>query len=162
MLEQRYKSYSKCLNKLIDTSKKIFETAEINKCDTNRKLWSYVNNRIKNTNSNKNSINKILVDGNSVVDKYQMANHFNKFFNSVGEKLANNVKKPENCINFKLTHNKSSIFLSPITETEIETVIGKLKNKTPGVDGISAKSLKVFSTFIRGPLSNIFNNCIAT
>lgn len=55
---------------------------------------------------------------------------------------------------------KNSIFLTPVSKSEVGAMIEQLKNKTGGMDGIHALTLKKMSFWISGPLMCIFTKFI--
>ena len=63
----------------------------------------------------------------------------------------------------KIPTQTKSIFLTPITESEIIKLINKLPpKKSSGLDNIDNKILKEIKQYISGPLSGIFNRSLET
>jgi len=57
---------------------------------------------------------------------------------------------------------QNSMFCTPISETELESLSNKMKNgKSPGHDNIGVKMLKENVSVLTGPLSYIFNLSIS-
>jgi len=85
-----------------------------------------------------------------------MANHCNDFFINVGINMAKKIPHTDKIIsNFV---SKSSMFLSPVIRTELINHINLLKNDSaPGLDGITAKSIKLIHPHILQPLLHIIN-----
>ena len=63
-----------------------------------------------------------------------------------------------------LTHNYlNSMFLDPITEFEVQNEMNNLNsNKSPGYDGLSARTIKQVSKEVSKPLAHIFNLTFTT
>ena len=97
-------------------------------------------------------------NNNRVTEKKDIANSFNNFFSTIGEKLANNFNKSKiNNNNYNIKNNKNSMFLLPTHHFEVQKIIKSLKNKAGGVDGISNKILKNISDYILDPLVYVIN-----
>ena len=56
--------------------------------------------------------------------------------------------------------NPKTIFICPTNTIKIGKIIRNLKDKAGGVDGISAKTLKIIAPFISESLQHIFNTSI--
>jgi len=88
-----------------------------------------------------------------------MADTFNKYFSTVGQKLARKFSgNNDNFHNYLNNRGVKSMFLSPISEVEILQEINKLKtDKSPGIDEIPPKVVKASANFMLYPLSCVFN-----
>lgn len=81
----------------------------------------------------------------------------------MASKIAN--KNPEHINKNKILRQRisESIFLNPVTPTEVEKYIMNLKNSSaPGPDNISAFFVKKFRHYLVHPLSHVINLCIET
>ena len=75
---------------------------------------------------------------NNIYQTEYIAEIFNKFFSSIGSKLAKEIKTPK--MKYKLPKaNTSTIFLDPANCNEILKLILEMKEKAGGVDGITKK-----------------------
>ena len=91
-----------------------------------------------------------------------MADHFNCFFASIGTKTANKLTQPinnRNDHNFGEEYINQNHFLIPTYSDKIYDIILNLKNKTGGIDGIHAITLKKIAPYISPILAHIFNIC---
>lgn len=166
-LKTHYDSYSNCLKLDMKMQK---ENYYLNLFDANKnnskKQWSVVNNilGISKDKITIDSINKL--DNTDVVvnDSLGIANEFNMFFESVANRLVDNLDNSDGMnlqeynMLFPCTRNKKSIFFSPTCCTEVSEVINSLNsNKSPGIDGVSADILKKASSHISKVLAFIIN-----
>ena len=96
----------------------------------------------------------------SITNQLSIANHFNRYFTSVGDNLVKNIKNTST-IEFNSYLKKTindSIFFSPTTPQEIKTIISAFKPKLScGIDDIPAKVIKYLPDNILEVLSFIFN-----
>ena len=75
-------------------------------------------------------------------------------------KIKNSIHSDNHYLN-KISGLQKSIFLSPVTETEIEKIVMNLPNKpSSGMDGISNILLKKLTYCIAHPLTLIFNKSL--
>ena len=82
----------------------------------------------------------------------------NKHFCNIGSKLASDLPDGKSYRHFMKNKVTQSIFLAPIEELEITSEITKLNiKKSPGYDKITPRLLKTCETYIRKPLTSIFN-----
>ena len=95
--------------------------------------------------------NPIIIncDGKFIKDSNTIANKSNVFFSSIGSVLASNIPsmKPNvPVVDYMPYNNKSSMYLFPCTNVEIENIVRDLSNTMSiGLDGFSIKSLNLSS-----------------
>lgn len=155
--DRQYKTYKNRLKKLIEETKKQYFKSRISKESKDSKvLWDTVNlftSRKKHCNA---QIDKIKLNGEEIANREDIANSFNEYFSDVGEKLAKAIPRP-----IRTTGSKTmvhSIFFNPTDEAEVSNVIEDLKlKKAPGVDGITAETLKAIKKYIIKPLAYLIN-----
>ena len=91
-------------------------------------------------------------------DKNIICNKFNDFFVNIGPTVAKSIpkvnKSPLSYMGNRLTE---SIYLEPVTEKEINTLITALKDTATGFDDMNSMSLKISSEILVKPLTNICN-----
>ena len=81
---------------------------------------------------------KFTHNGRDVTDDHDIANYFNQYFANVGPNLAKNIPNSSSTYQASLNHLcDNSIFLQPVTENEILTIIKALNNGSPGFDDIN-------------------------
>lgn len=154
----QYKIYRNKLNNLI---KKVRRDYYINKLNENKnnvkKTWNIINEGL-NKNKKHNKIN-IIHQGAIINDIKLTANIFNNFFVNVGKELADEIDTQPLLPNIHKQYK--SMFLKPITESEVKNYIHKLKNNSaPGEDRIKSVTLKEVCDLITQPLVYIFNLCL--
>lgn len=160
-----YKTYQKILQKVILAAKnKYYEHFfQTNKKDL-KASWDKINTLLnKNKNhkitkiNNLHYLNKTLTNGKSI------ANSFNHFFTNVGpnldSKIPDSLKTSHEYLNKLVNKTQNTFVLFPTTSNEISHIIKNMKNKSPGPDGISMKTIKELAPLITLTLSKIFNLC---
>jgi hypothetical protein len=134
--------------------KEIFENSKNNL----KKTWSTIQSLLCRK-SRANSIKSILIDGVAVSDEQNVADEFNKFFTSVGIDLDNNIPKSnESPLKYITANLQSSFFVSPVTPSEIENIIGNLKKSSSNKDVLPMKILSKARNILSVPISNLINS----
>ena len=107
---------------------------------------------------------KLNINNKEVSDSYLMAQKFNNYFCSIGEKLAEKFSNTNsNYKNYLRNKVENSFFFHEINEIELSREIDKLDNKkSSGYDDISVKFLKLCKSIILKPLVLIFNKSVLT
>ena len=125
------------------------------------KLWNLINSIIGKTNDKTSVIDHITVENVCYYDAKEVADKFGKFYSTIGANLAQNIDKNEtNVMKFlnKIKRNDKTMYLDPITPTEIKQLINKLPAKdSSGYDNISNNLLKHIKESVVSPLTYIFN-----
>jgi hypothetical protein len=106
----------------------------------------------------KKPIASITINDSTVSEPIKIAQHFNKYFSSIGNNLASSL--PINHLDPMRYMNPNaprSLFLSPVTSNELYTIIFNLKDASAGIDDIKPITIKEFSQSIIKPLLHIFN-----
>ena len=86
---------------------------------------------------------------------------FNSYFVNVGLNNQRTIEHVEFNMN-QSSRQMQSVFLRPISADEIQSIIGKLKNKTStGPFGISNKLLKVCESVVSPILATMINRCMS-
>ena len=104
-------------------------------------------------------INKIqCFESKLIVEK------FGNFFSTVGKHYAKKIGNPLIPLKdylSKMPRNTKSIYFTPVTESEIMTIIDRLQNKNShGHDGLSNKFIKIIKTALCQPLCILFNTSL--
>ena len=89
-----------------------------------------------------------------------IADGFNDFFVNVGPNLAKQIPLHDNkdIVDYMNTYNDKSMFLLPVTEDEVKTVVNGCKNKvSTDSDDISMNLLKGVFDFVIKPFTYICN-----
>lgn len=160
-LKDQYKKYSNDLNNVIKKQKVDYFKKKVEKNSScSKNLWD-ITNEFCGMQKNRTNIYTVKnAKGDKINNNNEMSNMFNSFFSNIGKSLANNIVQDlEQQPVTKVQSN--SIFLNPTTPFEIKKFINELKNnKSPGIDEITAKTLKEISEYIAVPLAFIINKAI--
>ena len=104
-----------------------------------------------------------LPDGTITDDKQLISTKFNDFFVNIGPTLASKIPNVDKSpLFFMCNRIAETIFLSPVTTTEIDKLILSLKDSAPGWDYITASLLKISLDYIRDPLCYLCNKSLQT
>jgi hypothetical protein len=159
-------NYAKCLKMVINTAKKRQINDEISKSENkNKAVWNIINKetgRVKKTN---NSI-RLVIGGIALNKAKEVANGLNKYF-------INNITNTKNLGLYQTDPKKAlsqtglacprSMFLFPVTETELKLIVDKLKNKTSsGLDEIPITVIKKCINYLIKPLTELINESLTT
>ena len=141
------------------------DTCEANKNNT-KQLWRTINQVVRKCNNKTEVIEKLKIDSIEEYNGDKIANELARYFSSVGKNYAKQMKKPKIALGEyvdKIPRHASSIFMTPITPTEIHKLIQNLPPKnSSGTDNISNKILKEIGEYLVIPLAQIFNKSLET
>lgn len=163
-----YTRYRNFLNKLIRNTKNNYYQNEIIQAGTDyKKVWEIINcaaNKV--TKKVRASDINIINDNNEeICDNEEKANIFNNFFTNIGQKMLEKIETVNELPNDFIVnkHIASSIYLVPVTKTEVIEIINTLKNKSsPGPDGIDVYVIKNVVNHISAPLVHLINLSFTT
>ena len=95
-----------------------------------------------------------LLDGTIVVsDKMKICNMFSYFFTNIGINLAQNIPNATHDPSYYLRGSfVDNMYLSPVTENEVFSLIKSFKNSVAGWDDLAPKQIKIVSQYISRPL----------
>lgn len=152
--------YDKC-NKLVKQNIKKFKKKYFeNSFADRRNIWRTINFALYNKYDNKKIENKsIIINNSKITNTTEICEHFNSFFVSIGQELANKIPQSQNKYYEKL--NINSMILYPTNELEIRSIISKLNTKkSSGYDNISVnmiqKSAYKLSTILKVLINKSF------
>ena len=140
----------------------------LNKCiefkQNLKKLWTLINRAISKSNNKTDSIDKIRVGGNYRTDAKSVTSVFCNHFANVGknyaEKITKSHKKIEDYL-WIIEINNNSLFLTPVTESELKTLINALPNKlSSGYDNINNVLLKQLGESVLKPMTICVNRSL--
>ena len=151
-----YLDYKYKLEKLLFIQEKNYYKEQLNSHKGNmKKTWGVIKNMI-NHNKQKKPFNQFIVNGILTDNPKIIADKFNDFFTNIGPTLASKIPRTTTSFrNFMKDENLQSLFLQPVTESEISKIILSLKEGAPGVDNISASALKTVIDDIKSPITHI-------
>ena len=121
-------------------------------------IWKTIKEIINIKNNIDVPINCSLIGESTATNAKLIANHFNTF-SSIVAKLNEKIVKAEKLFSHYLGQTTDeTIFLSPTTPADIESLINYLRpNKAIGPNSIPTKILKKFKTELSEPLSDMIN-----
>jgi len=156
--EIKYKKYRRVCEVTIKVAKKNYYDSQFRENSQNlRKTWSLIKEVIGVPN--KTTISPtFVVGGESITDKTIIADGLNNFFVNVGHELASKIPSITTDPIATLTGNYTdSLFLNYTTVDEVIGCIKKLKNGSPGHDGIQPDIVKRNADVIAPILVYIIN-----
>ena len=125
------------------------------------KTWKLINNILKPCNNNDKNIK--LKYNNSEVPINEVADVFNNYFSTIGNKLKNNIPTCTNDFNNFLPNSlNNSIYITPTNYSEVSLMINKLKLNKGNINNPNNKIYKLLNSFISIPITLIFNCIVAT
>lgn len=158
-----YNCYKKLYKKVIRAAKrqhndKIYERSS----NKSKAVWSIINNNLNKSTTNV-KIQKIKIGDDVITDHKRIAHYFNSHFIDIPKKLNEKLTAVQgdgnNTFNFNI--NYPTIFLEPVSETEILNVILNLKSSnSAGIDGVSSNVLKRSAKIVVKPLTFLINASI--
>ena len=155
-----YKSFRDLLNRLIRKSKRSFyKNYFTNNINNIKKIWQGINEISNRKRKTGNDIS-LNINNKIVSEPVEVANHINKYYTSIAEKLTKNIKKGKTKFNdyLKFPHEKS-FFIKPTCKEEVEELItGFDPTKASDIYGISPKIIKLASDSLSDKLADIFNS----
>ena len=109
-------------------------------------------------------IEEILVDNKPITDPKMIAQEFNGFFSTIGQKISDSItpvqREPETYIN-DYDINKPKFELGNVGPVHIADIVKSFDSKAiPDMDGLSLKILKYIINEISVPLSHVFNSVL--
>ena len=155
-----YVNYRNIYNSLIRRSRKEYYADILAKNKKKpKKTWKIYNEAINNKKSSA-KIKEILKDGKITGDSKEMAEEFNKFFSSVGQKISESIPKistkPDSYLTKK--NNIPTLTFDDIGPVLICDILKSMDpKKSKDMDGISLDLLKSIDSSIAKPLAHIFN-----
>ena len=123
-----------------------------------KQSWGILKNII-NKNQKPHTQSRFKIGDNLITsDKKVICNRFNDFFDITGPTLAKSItkanKSPLSYMGNRLTE---FIYLEPVTEEEMNTLISALNDTATGFYNINPMSLKISFKILVKPLTNICN-----
>ena len=104
------------------------------------------------------SISNLLINGCTVSDPLEMANHFNNFFTSISSDIVREINPTDENVNYDNDKPLFSFLNTSLTETEIINATKQLQaKKTPDILGFSVWLIQQVILAISVPLLQIFS-----
>jgi len=127
-----------------------------------RKFWNTIKKVIPNNKSQQDCLTGINHDGDVVTNNKDIANCFNQYFSTVGQKLAEAFDDTQYDIADPVDDAGPRQFMfTDVTTDEVYKQLAKMPTgKATGLDDISPRLLKTAARVIAGPLARIMNMSI--
>ena len=157
--------------KLSKKLKKQYFDTELKNCKQNpKKGWKIINNFLPNKGSNKNCVEKILVDNSPVTNKLDISNHFNSFYiKNIDDAYSKNDFKFPNMyddfittlLNASDSEDTTNHFnFHPITNDYTLKLLSSIKAATPGHKSIPYKFIEIILNEFATMLTHLINRCL--
>ena len=126
-----------------------------------RQTFRTLNEVLGNNPSDQHTISCLTVNNKEITEDLDIAECMNEFFTNIGEKLAESIPNTHSVPT--LESNQFSMYLYPVTESEVEGIVRKLKpKKSSGYDGIPNNILKVLSPEVLSHFTGLINESFKT
>ena len=157
--EINYKEYRNKLKKVLKAAEKKHHCDILIQNKTNsKKMWNVIKNVINRNKKTELQSKFKLSDGTVTTDLKLVTEKFNDFFVNVGPTLARKIPEQDrNPEYFMQSRAVFSLYLEPVTETEVANLVNPLKSSAPGLYSISSSILKLVLPSICSPLTHICN-----
>ena len=163
---EKNKCYRNTLKRLIRHCESEYFLAKCSAFKNNsKKLWGLINWTISKSHNKLDSIEKIKVeniyksDAKSITSPF--CNHFSKVGKSYAEKISKSNRKIEDFIR-NIEINNHSLFLTPVLESELRSLINALPNKSSsGHDNINNILLKQLKDSVVNPMTICVNKSLS-
>ena len=159
-LEVRYRLYRNQIVSLIKTSKKLHMQNYFMANSRNmRKTWLGIKSIINVKNTCNFTPSHIVKNGVAFTEPKSIANRFNEFFSTIGNKVQDKVYSDHVSFeNFLNNPSHDSIFLTPTSPLEVQNVISSFrKNKSLGPNSIPSSFLCLIADEISPLISKLIN-----
>ena len=158
-----YNDYKRMRNKiknLIRKSKSDYYNSFFEENKTNiKKTWEGIREIVNISKKSKSSPSRLRHNNSDVSDQVEISNIFNNFFVNIGNKVEEKIPNTDtNYMSYLKNPNNKSIFLTPVDNKEILTMIKNLSSaKACGPNSIPTNILKTHASTLCEPLKNIIN-----
>ena len=160
--KKAYLGYKRIQNKLFRQCERNYYDSQFQQNVGNiRKSWEIIREVI-NRKKNKKKSDMFVINGSKVDDTAQIANSFNEFYLNIADNISQSLP-PANrhYSSFMPNANPNTIFLTPVTNNEIKTIILNFNKKSPGWDGLTSTILKDTYPYILETLTCLINKSIS-
>ena len=124
-----------------------------------KKTWKGIKSIISLKNSASSSPNLLNFNNELTSDPLKIANVFNNYFSSIGEKAQSKIRfSNKTYTDYLHGDNLNSFFITPTDSEEVISIISSLSdNKSSGPNSIPTRILKLLKKDISTHLVDIFN-----
>jgi hypothetical protein len=158
--------YKKIYKRLIQEAKKLENENYISSSKNKVKAtWQLINKELGKSFINNKNI-ELKLGKNKISNPRAIAEIFNSYFVETIEKLTDQNSGTHityNMTNLKINTCPQTMYITPVTEDEIEKVVKNLKGtSSSGFDGVTDFVVKKCVQFIKKPLADICNTSFAS
>ena len=156
-----YHRYRDLYNNIVKDAKKLYYENKFDEHKNNiKKTWQLLREITKKCKDKSSVIEELNINGETVTKPDIIADSFNEFFSTVGDKIAEKLeptnKQPED---YLIENFPNNFLITPTTPDEIIKYAKKLKNKSSCDHmGISSAFIKKIILTICIPFSHLVNN----
>ena len=124
-----------------------------------KNTWKGIKSIISLKNSASSSPNLLNFNNELTSDPLKIANVFNNYFSSIGEKAQSKIRfSNKTYTDYLQGNNLNSFFITPTDSKEVISIISSLSdNKSSGANSILTRILKLLKKDISTHLADIFN-----
>ena len=154
----QYSEYEKYLHKIVRTAvKDYYEKLFTDNKSNFMKSWKIMRTIINNKKNDFTS-GTFIIDNCEVSDKHLIANKFNDFFVNIGSSLAEKIP-PCQCdpIAYVKNVNINTIFLRPVNNDEVMSILKDMRTSSPGWDDLSPRIVKQTYMYCFQPLCLLYD-----
>ena len=157
---KEYKEAKKVLHSALRNSVTSYfdDQLEINKEDISKtwKVLRFILGLDSNTNKQENNF---LIENKLVADSLDIANGFNNFFESIGPKLANNLKSDIDPLSY-VNYNINSIVVQEVSSNQVKEVVNSLNNSSLGHDELPPFVARACMDELIEPMTHMVNESL--
>ena len=156
---ESYKTYNKIYVKLIKKSEELYFKEQFEKVGSNsRKIWTLAKNELGTGRLQDEGPLTITYENKTYHKDKEIADAMNCHFTRVGLKLNSKFNSKKNYLKYLKSNTTNKLHFKIITEEDTKNILSKMESKTSyGNDGLSNKTLKMFSDVIAKPLTTCIN-----
>ena len=132
---ERYRQIRNQVNSAVSRAKSAYyrNKLEVNQCNKPRGTWNLINKILGRHKAQSRISNKFQMDGKIIDDPNEIANRFINYIASIGTKLASKFAINDDYVKCMPTVNSRFKFRL-ISNSEMKSIINKLRNASPGHD----------------------------
>ena len=150
--------YRNKLNSVIRRAKQAYFREVFSNCEGNiKQTWRAIRNLLaKNCNSKK--IKSLMVNDEVTANCQDIAECFSNYFSGIAHTLDASIPLTDECPLLRVPENvMSSLFLNPVTKTEVLEIIASLKNTSNNTNEVPTRIFKQVGEILADTLVNFIN-----
>ena len=151
-----YKRYKNKLTSLLKTAEKSYYQSKL-QC-TLKHTWRLLK-ELMGQNTMRKTQTEFYINNSKITEKETIANEFNNYFVNIGPNLISKIPltAPNPMSYLDTTKTYPTVFLTPTTTDELNTIICNLKPVSPGFDRITLPILKHIFPIVSTSLAHLIN-----